>query len=286
MDKFTFQGDMEASNRILYTPSVFAKQNLIHLQEIGSLQATSPHTNRRKNLDSYLFFLVESGSGILEYQQATWQLSAGDCIFIDCQFPYAHSTSEHLWQLRWVHFNGSNMGSIYQKYVERGGTPVFRPKDPLRYETVLSSLLEIASSSSHVKDMSICEKLTALLTFLMEDSWHADSRENGASKRRNLALIKDYLDSHYAEPIDLDTLSGLFFINKFYLTRIFKEQYGITINSYLQQVRITHAKQLLRFSDQSIDKIGAECGLNDANYFSRVFKKVEGMPPGEFRKRW
>lgn len=85
--KFIFQGDMEDSNRVLYTPSTFAKENLLHLQEIGALIATSAHTNRRVNLSSYLFFLVESGSGSLEYNNVTYPLSAGDCIFIDCIKP-------------------------------------------------------------------------------------------------------------------------------------------------------------------------------------------------------
>lgn len=283
---FTFQGDMEASNRILYTPSSFAKENLLHLQEIGILKASSPHTSRREKLSSYLFFLVESGSGSLEYNHTVYPLTAGDCIFIDCMNPYAHSTSDNLWQLRWVHFNGSNMKNIYQKYKERGGTPTFRPKDLMRYENVLSALLEATSASSHVKDMILCEKLTSLLTLLMEDSWQLDVKDTVSSKRQSLQLIKGYIDEHYREPLTLDEISNLFFINKFYLTRIFKEQYGVTINNYIQQLRITHAKQLLRFSDLSIDKIGADCGMHDANYFSRMFKRIEGISPGEFRKTW
>ncbi len=42
----------------------------------------------------------------------------------------------------------------------------------------------------------------------------------------------------------------------------------------------------LRFTDLPIEKIGQECGMSDANYFSRVFKKTEGVAPGEYRKAW
>ncbi|WP_246597742.1 helix-turn-helix transcriptional regulator [Faecalicatena faecalis] len=277
---------MESSNRILYTPSSFAKKNLLHLQEIGQLEATSPHDSKRENLSSYLFFMVTSGSGSLRYEGISYPLIDGDCVFIDCRKPYSHSTGDNLWHLKWVHFYGPNMDAIYAKYVERGGTPAFHPKDVFRYETLISTLNEIAASSSYVKDMSICEKLTALLTLLMEDSWHRDQHPDVLSKKQNLQQIKEYLDQNYQHRITLDNLAELFFVNKFYLSRIFKEQYDVTINNYLQQVRITHAKQLLRFSGLSMDKIAVECGMNDANYFARVFKKVEGISPGEFRRIW
>ena len=46
------------------------------------------------------------------------------------------------------------------------------------------------------------------------------------------------------------------------------------------------AKRLLRFTDKSVENVAQECGLNDANYFSRLFKKVEGTTPGEYRRQW
>ena len=71
-----------------------------------------------------------------------------------------------------------------------------------------------------------------------------------------------------------------------YLTRVFKEQFGLSVTSYLVQLRITQAKRLLRFSDASMEAVAQECGLHDANYFSRLFKKIEGITPGEYRRRW
>lgn len=65
-----------------------------------------------------------------------------------------------------------------------------------------------------------------------------------------LIEIKKHLDEHYAEKITLDDLAKRFFINKFYLSKIFKETYGTTVNNYLISKRITRAKQLLRFSDR------------------------------------
>lgn len=285
MDSTLFYGDIVESRRILYTPSHFARTNLIHLQEIGELTARCPHTSRREHLSSFLFFIILSGSGRLEYENAAYPLHAGDCVFLDCKKAYAHSTSEDLWTLMWVHFYGPNVKNIYEKYTERGGAPWFHAKNRQEYERLLDEIYHIAESAAYLRDMKITEKLTSLLVLLMEESWHPENRKEVA-KKQNLQAVKEYLDQHYAQPISLDFLAERFYINKYYLTRIFKEQFGVSVNHYLLEVRITRAKQLLRFTDMTVEAVGAACGIEDANYFSRVFKKTEGISPGKFRKLW
>ena len=185
-----------------------------------------------------------------------------------------------------MHFYGPSMAGIYEKYVERGGKPAFSTAYAEHYNALIDELQGIAGSDSYVKDMRICEKLTGLLTLLMEESWSGEGNAYRSHKKRNLQAVREYLDGHFQEKISLDMLAETFYINKFYLTRIFKEQFGVSINSYLLQVRITKAKQLLRFSDQTVEEIAAACGMNDANYFTRMFKKVEGVTPGQFRRLW
>lgn len=287
-----------SSSRILYTPSSFARTSLIHLQEIGILQARKPHVSKRSNLSSYLFFMVESGKGELTYEGCTYELTTGDCVFIDCKKEYSHSTgygedraSRELWKLKWCHFFGPSMTNIYAKYIERGGRPVFCPKQRIQFTNIWERLYQIADSSDYVRDMKINEGLAALLTLLMSESWNPRSEkefenQKDGLKRQNILPVKVYLDEHYAEKITLEDLSSRFFINKYYLSRLFKDQFGISINNYLQQVRITHAKSLLRFTDEKIETIGRMCGVGELNYFSRVFKKVEGIAPSEYREMW
>ena len=286
MDSSLFHQNLVHSDRILYTPSAFARTNLIHLQEIGTLKAQKPHTSSRKNLPSFLFFLVLEGSGDLEHDGTNPRLKAGDCVFLDCKKPYSHRSSEDLWCLQWVHFYGPNMAGIYEKYIERGGRTCFPAADCKKFTDLMNEIFVLAASSDYIRDMKIFEKLTGLLSLLMEESWHPENTAKSASRRRDLQNMKDYIDLHFSEKLTLDDLAEAFYINKFYLTRVFREQFGITVNSYILQVRITRAKQLLRFSDLSIEKIGQECGMSDANYFARMFKKIEGIPPGEYRKRW
>lgn len=299
------------SSRILYTPSPFARSSLLHLQEVGSLSAIRPHTSKREKLQSYLCFMVEDGEGELVYEGKKYELRSGDVVFIDCRKAYSHSTGMNpnagLWSLRWCHFYGPSMPAIYAKYCERGGLPVIRGADVSvdlargadmgrrddvscgadvsQYAAILTDIYTLASSSDYIRDMRINGKLNNLLTLLMESSWHREAHTN-APKKMEISRVKSFLDEHYKEKLSLESVASHFFIDKHYLARLFKEQYGVTLVTYLQQVRITHAKRMLRFTDKSIEEIGLECGIGELNYFSRVFKKLEGVSPSEFRRVW
>lgn len=275
-----------SSDRVLYTPTSFAKSALLYLQEIGRLQAEQPHISSRTHLSSYLFFCVNSGSGELDYQGKKHKLTAGDCVFIDCQQPYSHSTDTDLWALLWIHFSGVTMSDIYRKYQERGGRPVFHPENVAAFTELHKSLFTLASSDDYIRDMRINSGLNELLVLLMNESWHPADRSDAILKKQNLEPIRDYLVTHYTEKVSLDALADQFFISKFYLTRVFKEQYGVSINTYVLNLRITKAKQMLRFTDKKLEDIGYQCGLGAPHYFSRIFKQVEGITPSEFREKW
>lgn len=285
MNTALFHGEIVNTSRIIYTASDFAKQTLIHIQEIGTLQATKPHTSRRENLSSYLFFMVTSGSGQLRYNESLFELGAGDCVFIDCRLPYSHSTSDDLWSISWIHFDGPTVSLIYQKYLERGGMPVFKGNNLDSYANVFHELYNTASSQSYIRDMEINTKLSALLSLLMSDSWNPE-KARVCKKQSTISEIRHYLDENYSKKITLEDLSQRYYINKYYMTRIFKEQFGINIMDYLLNVRITEAKNLLRFTKLSAEEVGNQCGIGDIYYFSRVFKKIEGITIREYRKQW
>ena len=284
-NKYFTTASVVSSDRVLYTPSSFARSALLYLQEIGTLQALRAHTSSRQGLQSCLFFTVSAGEGSLSYDGREYGLKPGDCVFIDCRKPYSHTTGENLWTLRWCHFYGPTVSNIYEKYVERGGRPVFRPPEISPFLEVLDGLYGLASGSDFIRDMRINEALNRLCTLVMAESWHPEESPR-AVKKRSVLDVKDYLDRNYRSRITLEELSARFFIDKYYLVKVFKEQFGCSINTYLLDLRITRAKQLLRFSDRSLEEIGEECGLGSPQYFSRQFKKVEGISPSRYRSQW
>lgn len=281
-----FHGDLVTSKRNIYTPSSFARECLLYLQEAGALRAAKPHTSRRSGLSSYLFFLVISGSGALQTGSTSYSLSAGDCVFLDCSKPYAHTTSNDLWELKWVHFNGMQLPGIYDKFLERSGEPVFRPASAAGFADfiqIVDQIYDVAGSDSYTRDMQLNELLASLLSHMMKESWHS---EKNTPPLFSISDVRSYLDAHYVEDVSLDLLADHFHVNKFYLMRRFRQQYDMTIGNYLIRTRISAAKRLLRFSDLTLEEIGARVGIPDANYFSRIFKKVEGTTPSQYRKSW
>ena len=284
-----FIGDLVQSRRVIYQPSSFAMQSLLYLQETGSLTAIKPHVSSRQNLASFLFFYVEEGDGSLTYQNQTYIMKKGDCAFIDCRNKYSQSSSsKNLWSLKWVHFFGSNMSEIYSKYLERGGEVCFsvdnKKSNPFIH--ILDLIMETANSSSYIRDMKINEILSQLLTILMEYSWNPEKVKISNTKCLNISNVKAFIDKKFTEKIALEMVANQFNVNKSYLLRLFKENTGLTVNNYILQKRILMAKNELRFSNKTLDVIAEDCGFDSANYFIRIFKKIEGLTPGEYRKCW
>lgn len=284
-----FTNDCVTSTRIIYTPSDFARNTLTHLQETGTLTAKASHVSARSDLNSYLFFLVRSGEGELTYRGQEHHLVPGDCVFIDCRNGYSKCSSPKLWTLSWVHFYGASLRPIYEKYCQRGGKAVFHRQDLTEYETLLTDIYRTAGSDSYIRDMELDNLLRQLVLLVMRETvrpelWQSEGKGSRIS-RMDLNEIKEYIDAHYTEKIKLGDLAARFYLSRPYLMGIFKEQYGTTIIAYINQLRITKAKEMLRFTDATVEAIAIDCGF-EPNYFARTFKKLEGMPPSEYRAKW
>ncbi len=278
-----------STERILYSASAFARASLLYAQEIGTLQALQPHISRRTQLDSFLFFVVLDGTGELNYEGKRYALSAGDAVFIDCMKPYAHQPCETaLWTLKWVHFQGVTLAEIYKKYRDRGGKPVFRPTALIPFTELIDRCYETASGHSHIRDMELNSILAELLVRIMQQTVResGDQKHRAYTKRVQPAAVKAYIDVNFEKKLTLESLAAQFFVDKTYLARIFRAQYDSTVMNYLYRVRVTKAKELLRFTEDTIEQVGKAVGMEDSNYFSRMFKKIEGISPGEYRRQW
>ncbi|WP_251554604.1 response regulator transcription factor [Neobacillus muris] len=96
---------------------------------------------------------------------------------------------------------------------------------------------------------------------------------------------KKIIDERFQEEITLESISHKLNINKSYFSELFKEEIGLNFNKYLNKVRIEKAKELLVVHDMSAAKISELVGYKDPVYFSIVFKKFTGFPPGEFKQK-
>lgn len=273
------------SNRILATPSSYAKEHYLYVQEIGTLKSLVPHTSSRKNLNSLLFFVVLEGEGSVTYEGQTSHLRAGDCVWLDCSRPYSHESSVELpWSLIWVHFWGKEASALYQNFLERGNLFLFRPGNTYPFTNTLTRLYREQNRKDSLSELVSHNYLTDIITSIYLEN---DKNSSGALHvPEKFIKIRSYLDEHYNEKLELDNLAAHFYISKYHLAREFKRIFGTTIGEYLLKQRISKAKSLLRFSDFSIDEIALQCGFSDSGYFIKVFKKEEKTTPAKYRKLW
>lgn len=96
--------------------------------------------------------------------------------------------------------------------------------------------------------------------------------------------IKQYIIEHSHEDISLEMIGQRVNLSPFYISKLFKDQLGINYIDFLTQCRIEKAKRLMSDPDKSLKEITFEVGYHDPNYFSKVFKKMSGASPTDYRK--
>lgn len=107
---------------------------------------------------------------------------------------------------------------------------------------------------------------------------HRVNRSDDVSQK-----VADYLEINYNQPFNQKECAMMFHINKDYLCRKFKGRFGVGMVTYLNEVRIRHAKELLVVTSMSVSDIALSVGYNNEKYFSKIFKNITSMTPSEYR---
>lgn len=96
--------------------------------------------------------------------------------------------------------------------------------------------------------------------------------------------IINYISFNITADLSLNALSEEFMLNSSYLSTLFKKETGVTLTNYVNNKRIEHAIYLLNTSQSAIQDIAVQCGINDVNYFTKLFKKLKNMTPTQYRE--
>ncbi|MBN2982594.1 helix-turn-helix transcriptional regulator [Cohnella algarum] len=96
--------------------------------------------------------------------------------------------------------------------------------------------------------------------------------------------IAKYIESNYNRELTLQEIAGHFYMSREYISRKFKQEFGENLSDFLGRVRIGKAKRLLLNPRLRIAEVANMVGYADEKYFSKVFKKLEGISPGQYRK--
>lgn len=105
----------------------------------------------------------------------------------------------------------------------------------------------------------------------------------GGLAPRVLQRVRDYIEAHLTENIELKALAGITGLSRWYFARAFKQSVGVPPHHYLMQRRLERAQKLLAESDLSVAQIALQSGFSDQSHFSRRFRLFFGVTPRAFR---
>lgn len=126
--------------------------------------------------------------------------------------------------------------------------------------------------------------LSVLLYNIIRGENKSSLEDQSNTQSRVVAEIKEYIDKNLSNDISLDQLSKAVGYSKNYLCKTFKIKTGLTINSYLNKERINKAAAILINTDMELSEISEAVGYNNIYHFNKTFKKMIGLPPGNFRR--
>jgi AraC-like DNA-binding protein len=112
-----------------------------------------------------------------------------------------------------------------------------------------------------------------------------DDASAGSGKSNLVSDIVDYIRIHYKQSMSLEDISERFYINKSYLSRIFKNTTGFTVNEFINIQRIRRAQLLIENPGLNISEVARMVGYGNISYFTRVFKKYIESSPSKYRKK-
>ncbi len=141
---------------------------------------------------------------------------------------------------------------------------------------------------NYIRELHECRDYDALRSWFIGKTQEVCRGMTTVKENESESVIskaKAYIDENYQKDISLDDVSRHVDISPYYFSKLFKQEDGRTFIEYLTGLRIREARRLLRNPGLSIKEIGIMCGYADPNYFSRIFKKYEGVTPSEFREQ-
>lgn len=182
----------------------------------------------------------------------------------------------------------STLAGFFERH---SGVMELHEEDRPYIESLLTDLIcELTEKKPGYRHMAM-SRLSQL--FFHIHRLHSDTSEyqphaalSTQSRHRKVDEVAAYITDHYDQPLSLENIAAHFYISKCYLSRIFKEATGFTVNEYLNMNRIRRARHLLINTDKSITAISEALGYDSITYFERVFHKYAERSPTHYRKQY
>ena len=150
---------------------------------------------------------------------------------------------------------------------------------------LINKLIRVCSGTDKAKNIFADLNLKELLIRLVQSQYlqQVSTAIQDDTNYNRQHYVLHYIHEHLTEKIAVDKLCRKAYLSRNLFFTWFKEQFGITPLEFINKERIKLAKQLLADKRNSITSVSMQCGFSDVNYFVRLFKKLEGITPGNYK---
>lgn len=231
--------------------------------------------------DHYLIHMILKGRGSYRVNGHAWQLGAGDLFLAKPnQLIVYTADSAEPWEYAWVGFNGACANKLVGQLPFGDETPVHHCRDTAQAQQELLHLFACRGPGPQ-DEARMVGHLYLFIAALMQEAIDREPRAATSSSQYVHNAIK-FIQFNYFHDISIDDIAKAVGVSRSHLYRVFMGNVGQSPIDYLTGYRISEACSLLKNSQLSIAEIAVSVGFFDQFYFSRVFKKIKGVPPSRY----
>tara|TARA_R110001583_G_scaffold8303_2_gene39950 strand:- start:1057 stop:1932 length:876 start_codon:yes stop_codon:yes gene_type:complete len=248
---------------------------------MGYYPAAFGHRMQRQQHDSHLLIYCIAGKGTLMCDDKHYRINSGDIILLPPDHPHAYKADgKDPWTIYWLHFHGRLAGDFY-KHIQLS-SPCFNIGVQPRVVRIFDGLSELRRSAYQFAEfVQGGHQLQALLSYIAL-LVHQQRPQSG--KALNWERLRATMQEHIHGQLNLDDLAAGAKLSKYHFTKKFKAHTGQSPIQYFINMKIQRACYLLDSTNQSVKRVAAAVGYDDAYYFSRLFKKTIGLAPSDYRQ--
>ena len=258
--------------------------------QIRRIESPRSHTHQHTFFE--LIYVVQ-GTAVRRMADAAITVSTGDYYVADPYSTHCHEESQDFEIVSCLFLpeyidramaDCPSISSLLSNKIMRFGVPVDLPlADRVLHDTDGSVRRIIKQMEKEYNDCrtGYMEMLRCYLTQVLVSAARACEAR---VPHEAVAKVMEYLKSHYTEPLSLDTLSELVGYTPQYLSSLFSEDVGMSIQIFLQRMRIEEACRMLAHTNLSVSEISAAVGYQDTRHFAKVFRRHQVISPREYRK--
>lgn len=248
---------------------------------MGFYPNAAGHAMQRAQHDDNLVLLCTEGRGLLRTGGDQVPITAGDAVLLPRhQGHYYRASKQQPWTIYWVHFTGK-LAPDLMRYLATRGQHVIHPGVQPDLVTGFQQLLQVERTGYDLGSyIAAANQLRQLLVRI------ANYRDQQARHKRgefDISAIQRHMREQVSRPLTLQQLAAIAGVSKSHFAQRYRQLTGYAPIRHFTHMKIEAACRLLDSSQQSVKQVAAALGYDDPLYFSRVFRRVVGVSPREYR---